>query len=419
MRGRVFFGVSFLILISFFLTSWSFYKQFDFVTTIERNTQIIDIYPQRPYDNFYFSNGKFVTPEMFGAMGDGIHDDTDAMEKAITSGKDIRLVNKYLVSRTLYPIRSIYGESGSEIIMNSQCDIKLFKLMYPQVVLSDFKISGNANSVKKNLSGYAHGVDIEASNIKITHLRVENCGGDGIYIGGDNDVKNIIIENCNINRCNRNGISVISARDFLITSCTIRNIYGVEPQSGIDIEPNHSRQSISGIIEKTKTENCKGRGISVVMEHVDSNTCFNLFLDSLQSNNDGSITGSQYSSSFYITEYSDCSKCMIEVKNALVLNSKNSALKVRSLSTSPCVLKVNMSVGETDVIPAVFMINNASSEDIESYDITMNCLPSCTNYYSANFQRLSLDLQRTYHIRFVSNKPYAKSLNKLPIIISK
>lgn len=43
-----------------------------------------------------------ITPEMFGAVGDGVHDDTEAIQKALNSGYKVYLLSKtYLISKTL------------------------------------------------------------------------------------------------------------------------------------------------------------------------------------------------------------------------------------------------------------------------------------------------------------------------------
>ena len=57
------------------------------VTITEQNAEICT--------NIYESiNGIFVTPEMFGAVGDGVTDDSQAIQDAIDSGKPVYLTNK-------------------------------------------------------------------------------------------------------------------------------------------------------------------------------------------------------------------------------------------------------------------------------------------------------------------------------------
>lgn len=43
----------------------------------------------------------FVTPEMYGAWGDGIHDDTTAIQTAINSGKNVIANNHYLITNSI------------------------------------------------------------------------------------------------------------------------------------------------------------------------------------------------------------------------------------------------------------------------------------------------------------------------------
>lgn len=68
----------------------------------------------------------FITPEMYGAKGDGVHDDTEALQQALNQNKAILGINKYLTSSTLvingnYKNVNITGEiiySGDNFALN-------------------------------------------------------------------------------------------------------------------------------------------------------------------------------------------------------------------------------------------------------------------------------------------------------------
>ena len=51
----------------------------------------------------------FVTPEIFGAKGDGVVDDTDALKKAFSTGMDVILEQQYRVSKSLNLKSSLSG----------------------------------------------------------------------------------------------------------------------------------------------------------------------------------------------------------------------------------------------------------------------------------------------------------------------
>jgi hypothetical protein len=91
-----------------------------------------------------------------------------------------------------------------------------------------------------------------ASNVYIENANISKCWGDGIYLGDSGGAQrynsNVTIKNvvCDNNR--RQGISVISAIGLTITSPTLINTNGTDPQSGIDFEPNNTSQYLQNIV---------------------------------------------------------------------------------------------------------------------------------------------------------------------------
>lgn len=100
-------------------------------------------------------------------------------------------------------------------------------------------------------SGWRHGLALlSARNVEIAGLRIEDTGGDGIYIGragvyDERDVResghceNITIRDVVCDNNHRQGISVISVRGLLIEDCVLMNTDGTPPAAGIDFEPNN------------------------------------------------------------------------------------------------------------------------------------------------------------------------------------
>lgn len=99
-----------------------------------------------------------------------------------------------------------------------------------------------------------------AENVSIHGVTVANCWGDCIYIGGDSE--NVNINSCKLNSSRRQGISVSSGKNLVISDCYISNIEGTDPQYAIDIEPNRGEKVCSVTINNVVSDNCYG-GIQV------------------------------------------------------------------------------------------------------------------------------------------------------------
>lgn len=183
----------------------------------------------------------YVTPEMFGAIGDGVSDDTVALQKAFAASKNIEIKNRnYLISDT------IDVESGTTISLNNA---KIFsnatenkKYILNIQGKENIKIYGD-NAVfemaKPETVQQACIAIFNSKNILVDGVELVKAGGDGIIIGGavSNEAQDVIINHCIIDNSRRNGISIVGGvNNIKIHNCVIKNTNGAIPQLGIDIE---------------------------------------------------------------------------------------------------------------------------------------------------------------------------------------
>lgn len=127
---------------------------------------------------------------------------------------------------------------------------------------------------------WRHCISIQGCrNVKMYGLRLANSGGDGIYIGrgiGANSLSksdNIYIKDVVCDQNYRQGISIISASNLLIESCTFQNTEGTPPQAGVDFEPDNPDEEIVNC----KVQNCTisdnyGFGIAIYLPALNKNS---------------------------------------------------------------------------------------------------------------------------------------------------
>lgn len=109
----------------------------------------------------------------------------------------------------------------------------------------------NQENGKTHEGGYGISI-IDCKNVKLTNLEIYNMTGDGINLYGANKGEKIdddvVIENCNIHDCRRQGITIGCGENITIQNNEIHNIRGTAPQSGIDIEGNFQSEITDKVI---------------------------------------------------------------------------------------------------------------------------------------------------------------------------
>lgn len=219
----------------------------------------------------------YITPQMFGAVGDGETDDTEVINAMFEFLKDGDVAyfpsGTYRVSKkcgiTLAANRwcavKVENKNNIKIVLSPGAKIKCdvvegeeltqVGIFYVKecnnVEITGGTIEGEAKEHYENeacnqtLNSGINGLEIRAcSDVYIHNMTIHNCFGDGIIFipldAQSKQLENITTENCTVYDCMRNGITYESIKNGIIRNCKIYNIKNYAPEAGIDLESEWS-----------------------------------------------------------------------------------------------------------------------------------------------------------------------------------
>lgn len=226
----------------------------------------------------------YVTPQMCGARGNGVADDTKAILTAISAlGKGVSTLffpsGTYLVTEDIPLVSNITveGEGYNTIIKRAGNNLENYNVFVcnalENVTIRNIHIQGDRveHSGTEGEWGMCIGLH-DCKRINIEHCKITGAWGDGVYVGTSltapsGGCVDITIDNCVIDHCSRNGVSVIECNGFRLRNSLITNTDRTEPKAGIDFEANNSNQAITNCL----VENCVFYGNVIDVSFYDKN----------------------------------------------------------------------------------------------------------------------------------------------------
>ncbi|WP_309573365.1 NPCBM/NEW2 domain-containing protein [Deinococcus sp.] len=238
-----------------------------------------------------------LTPEQYGAKGDGVTDDTAALGKLFAALNTQSQPASFAAGRT-YRVRrttnnqfnvtrdgaTLNGNGATLKIMDGETTAAtwyIIRVAGPNITIQNLGIDAN----KANRPITANGpdqspwfIDGGSRNVLLSGVRGLNSPADGMYVrdlvsplpttSAAQYPTNIRLENVELLNSGRNNLTIVGSRAVSIVGGRFNGAggYGDGPWAGIDIEPNRGSDMAGNdgvTIDGAETSNNRGSGIDV------------------------------------------------------------------------------------------------------------------------------------------------------------
>ena len=213
----------------------------------------------------------------YGALGDGMRDDTAAIQAAInslptTGGTVFIPAGTYMIDTVkkiqLRSYMLLQLDPGA-ILKAKTSSVSKASVVYiynrTQVEVAGGRIIGERDTHKymtTSTDEWNMGVQIKGgTHVTVRDLHVSKCTGDGVCVGGGSS--DVVIANIISTGNRRQGLSITNCNTIKVYDSEFSYTSGTAPECGIDIEPDPGYTCSNIWIENCRINNNRKYGINI------------------------------------------------------------------------------------------------------------------------------------------------------------
>lgn len=263
------------------------------------------------------------------------------------------------------------------------------------VKINRLNIEGDRATHTGTSGEWGHGLFIVgSSNIEIDEVNVRNCWGDGFVLSGDGELSggeagtnntNIKIGSIDSRNNRRNGVTISCVDTFICDKIISESNIGIDPQSGIDFEPDYNTDVLKNIrINSITTKDNKLYGLTFYLLKLDGTNDFvDITINSYESTNESSYhNGGGFDNHI---------KGQITIQKIISYNSPKMVFEKRSYFNAPDVYVGSLisynsnSNNRADKYGSAIMVYIDSDEDIvASSKVNPNIIIDSVRTFNSN-----------------------------------